>query len=96
MIRSIENSSDHSRNFSSDSDRKKMVESINEKMKSGTVSKEKMDNLVKAKSEHAGILKEVESLQQDPATLTKLQKAQLADLHATAETALELLKDVTP
>lgn len=50
-----------------------------------------MDNLIKAKSEHVGILREVEVLQSDPTALTVVQKGRLANLHATAGTALELL-----
>jgi hypothetical protein len=60
------------------------------------VSKVKLDNMVKAKAEHVGILREVEILQENSAKLTVVQKGRLANLQATAETALELLKQVTP
>lgn len=52
--------------------------------------------MVKAKAGHVGILREVEILQTESATLSAVQKGRLANLRATAETALELLKQVTP
>ena len=73
-----------------------MAASINEKMKSGIVSKDKVDNMVKAKAEHIGIIREVEILQSESNKLSAVQKGRLASLHATADTALELLKQITP
>ncbi len=60
------------------------------------LSKEKVDNMVKAKAEHVGILREVEILLEEPASLSTVQKGRLANLHTTAQTALELLKQVAP
>jgi len=65
-------------------------------MKLGEVSKAKVDNMVKAKSEHAGILREVEILQTEALKLSAVQKGRLANLRATAVTALDLFKQVTP
>lgn len=96
VIRSIEGFSEFSGEFNAESDKEKMASSLKEKMKSGQVSKAKLDNMVKAKAEHVGILREVEILQKESATLSAVQKGRLANLRATAETALELLKEVTP
>jgi hypothetical protein len=95
VIRSIEGFSEYTGDFKGESDRGKMAASLKEKMKSGVISKEKMDNMVKAKAEHIGIMREVEILQSDSSKLSAVQKGRLASLHATAETALELLKQVT-
>jgi hypothetical protein len=96
VIRSIEGFSEFSGEFKAESDKEKMTSSLKEKMKSGQVSKAKLDNMVKAKAEHVGILREVEILQTEAATLSTVQKGRLVNLRATAETALELLKQVTP
>ncbi|MFZ9936111.1 MAG: type II toxin-antitoxin system VapC family toxin [Luteolibacter sp.] len=68
---------------------------LREKIKAGEISKKKVDNMVKAKAEHAGILREVEVLQTVP-WLTAVQRGRLANLHATAGTGLELLTVVAP
>jgi hypothetical protein len=96
VIRSIDGFSEFSGDFKAESDKEKMAASLKEKMKSGQVSKDKVDNMVKAKSAHVGILREVEILQTEAPQLSAVQKGRLANLHATAETALELLKQVTP
>jgi tetrahydromethanopterin S-methyltransferase subunit G len=95
VIRSIEGFSEYTADFKGESDREKMAASLKEKLKSGVISKEKIDNMVKAKAEHIGIMREVEILQSDSSKLSAVQKGRLANLHATAETALELLKQVT-
>lgn len=96
LVRSIDGFSDYSGEFKSESDKAKAAASLSEKAKSGAVSKEKMDNLIKAKSQHAGILREVEILQTEAPKLTVVQKGRLANLQATAKTALDLLDPVTP
>ena len=94
-IRSIEGFAEYTGNFTAEDEKTKMAANLREKIKTGEISKEKVDNMVKAKAEHAGILREVEVLQTVPG-LTAVQKGRLANLHATAETALELLKVVAP
>lgn len=75
---------------------KKMAATLNTKLRSGQVSREKVDNLVKAKAEHVGILREVEVLQSDPASLSVIQRGRLANLQGTAQAALDLLKEANP
>ena len=96
LVRSIDGFSEFSGEFKSESDKAKAAASLSEKAKSGAVSKEKMDNLIKAKSQHVGILREVEILQTDAPRLSVVQRGRLANLQATAKTALELLESVTP
>jgi len=95
VIRSIDGFSDFTGEFKAEVDKEKMAATLREKLKTGQISKEKVDNMVKAKSEHVGIMREVEVLQTE-ASLTSVQKGRLANLHATAETALSLLHKVTP
>jgi hypothetical protein len=95
VIRSIEGFSEFSGDLSSDGDKEKVAATLKEKIKSGAVSKAKVDNMVKAKAEHVGILREVEILQTESPKLSAVQKGRLINLRATAETALELLKQVT-
>jgi hypothetical protein len=95
VIRSIEGFSEFSGDLSSEDDKEKVAATLKEKMKSGAVSKAKVDNMVKAKAEHVGILREVEILQTESPKLSAVQKGRLINLRATAETALELLKQVT-
>ena len=96
VIRSIEGFSDFTGDFKAEADKKKMAATLNTKLRSGQVSKEKVDNLVKAKAEHVGILREVEVLQSNPAGLSVIQKGRLANLQGTAQTALDLLKEANP
>jgi hypothetical protein len=63
---------------------------------SGEVSNEKLDNMVKAKAEHVGILRELEVIDSDPSKLSVIQKGRLANLRATTQTALDLLKQAIP
>lgn len=95
-VRSIEGFADFSSDFKAESDREKVTANLKQKVKSGAVSKQKMDNLIKAKSQHAGILREVEILQSAASRLSVVQRGRLANLEETAETALDLLKAVTP
>ena len=96
IVRSIEGFSEFSGEFEAKSDREQTAATLKHKVTSGQVSKDKIDNMVKAKSEHVGILREVEILQTESTKLSTLQKGRLANLHATAETATELLKQVAP
>jgi hypothetical protein len=96
LVRSIDGFSDFSSDFEAESDKEKVTASLREKVKSGVVSKEKVDNLIKAKSQHAGILREVEILQSAAPKLGVVQRGRLANLQETAKTALDLLKSVTP
>ena len=96
VIRSIEGFSEFSGDLTSEGNKEKVAATLKEKMKSGAVGKAKVDNMVKAKAEHLGILREVEILQTESPTLSAVQKGRLANLRATAEMALELLKEVTP
>lgn len=95
VVRSIEGFSEYTGDFKGETERGKMTASLREKIKSGMISKEKIDNMVKAKAEHIGIMREVEILQSDSSKLSAIQKGRLANLHATAETALVLLQQVT-
>jgi len=95
MIRSIDGFAEYSGDFAAESDKQKMAASLKEKIKSGQVSKEKLDNMIKAKAEHVGILREVEILQSDTSGLSVVQKGRLANLDATARTALDLLRQAT-
>ena len=96
VIRSIEGFSEFSGDLSSEGSQEKVAATLKEKLKSGAVGKAKVDNMVKAKAEHLGILREVEILQTESPKLSTVQKGRLANLRATAETALALLKEVTP
>jgi len=96
LIRSIDGFSEFTGDLSAEGNKETMAANLKEKMKLGEVSKEKVDNMVKAKAEHIGILREVEILQGESAGLSTVQKGRLANLHATAQTALELLKQVAP
>ena len=96
VVRSIEGFSEFSGDLSSKGDKEKVAATLKEKMKLGEVSKTKVDNMVKAKAEHVGILREVEILQTESPKLSSVQKGRLANLRVTAETALDLLKQVTP
>jgi hypothetical protein len=96
VIRSIEGFSDFTGVFEAEVDKKEMVATLNTKLRSGQVSKEKVDNLVKAKAEHVGILREVEVLQSEPERFSVIQRGRLANLDATAQTALDLLKEASP
>lgn len=96
VIRSIEGFSNFTGDFNAEADKKKMVATLNTKLRSGEVSKEKVDNLVKAKSEHIGILREVEVLRVDEASLSVIQRGRLANLHGTAQTALDFLDEAKP
>ena len=95
LIRSIDGFSDFTGDLSAEGKKETMVANLKEKVKLGEVTKVKLDNMVKAKAEHVGILREVEILQADSTKLTVVQKGRLANLRATAEIALELLKQVT-
>lgn len=75
-------------------EREQMTMILKEKMKAGTITKETIDNMVKVKAEHAGIIREVEVLQSATTNLGIVQKGRLANLEATAKTALELLQAV--
>jgi DNA repair exonuclease SbcCD ATPase subunit len=96
VIRSIEGFSEYSGEFTSEIEKEKTTASINEKIKSGMVSKEKVDNMLKAKAEHVGILHEVQTLQTEVANLSPIQKGRLANLNATSKTGLELLSKIAP
>ncbi len=96
VIRSIEGFSEFSGEFKGESDREQMAANLKGKMKSGQVSKDKVDNMVKVKAEHVGILREVEILQAESTKPSPVQKGRLANLHTTAKTALDLLAGVTP
>lgn len=95
LVRSIDGFSEFSSDYSSTSDWGDFASSLRQTLKSGKVSKEKMDNMVKAKAEHVGILHEVEILQTESVHLSAVQKGRLANLQATAKTALDLLNQVT-
>ena len=96
LIRTIEGFSEFSGDLTSERDSETMAATLKEKVKSGKVSKTKVDNMVKAKAEHVGILREVEILQTESVKLSPVQKGRLASLRATTKTALALLKDVIP
>lgn len=96
LIRSLDGFADYTGDFEDESDLKKTGAKLKEEVKFGVVSKEKLDNMVRAKAEHVGIMREVEILQTEASKLSTLQKAQLANLSATAHTALQILKEVTP
>ncbi len=92
IIRSIEGFSDFSSEFKAESDKEAIAATLKEKVKSGAVSKEKVDNLIKVKSEHVGILREVKILESNASKLSIVQKGKLANLHATVQAALDLLQ----
>lgn len=93
-IRSIDGFSEFTGGANAEAENEKMSVILREKVKSGAISKEKIDNMVKVKAEHAGILREVEVLQSQASGLGVVQKGRLANLQATAATALELLKAI--
>lgn len=94
LIRSIDGLADYTGDFNSETELKATNAKLKEKLKFGAVSKEKFDNIVKARAEHVGILTEVEILQSGVDQLSILQRARLANLFATAQTALALLDEV--
>jgi len=96
VIRSIEGFADFTGDFKAETDKKKMAATLNAKLRSGQVTKEKVDNLVKAKAEHVGILREVEVLQAEAGSLSIIQRSRLANLQGTAQAALDLLNDANP
>lgn len=96
VIRSIAGFAEYTGEFSAESEKEKMAATLREKIKTGQVSKEKVDNMVKAKAEHMGIIREVEVIRSDASQLSVVQRGRLANLHATAQTALDLLKGTTP
>lgn len=93
-IRSIDEFSEFTGVANAEAENEKMSVILREKVKSGAISKEKIDNMVKVKAEHVGILREVEVLQSQASGLGVVQKGRLANLQATAATALELLKAI--
>jgi hypothetical protein len=95
IIRSIEGFAEYSGEIKGEADRERFATKVQEEIKSGAVSQEKVDNMVKAKAEHVGILREVEILNTQPG-ISVIQKGRLVNLQATAAEALELLKDITP
>lgn len=94
LIRSVEGLSEYNGEFRTESEKNKAVSTIKEKVRSGAVSKEKMDNMIKARSEHRGILREVEIIQAEATGISVVQKGRLANLKVTAQTALDLLDQV--
>lgn len=94
LIRTIEGFAEYTGVASTENDREKQSASLREKVKLGEVSREKVDNIVKAKADHIGILKEVEILEAEATGLSAVQKGRLANLRASAETALELIQEV--
>lgn len=96
VVRSIDGFSDFRNDASVESGDERVSSKLREKLKSGVISKEKVDNLIKAKSEHVGILREVEVLYSEASKLPLVQKGKLANLKATAQTALDLLQEATP
>lgn len=93
-IRSIDEFAEFKGGVRAEDEREQMTVILKEKMKAGTITKETIDNMIKVKAEHAGILREVEILQSAAAGLGTVQKARLANLQTTAETALRLLTSV--
>lgn len=93
-IRSVDGFASFSGDCRVESDGQKDVAKLRETLRSGQISKEKIDNLVKAKSDHAGILREVETLQSSASSLTTVQRGRLANLQETTRSALELLGQV--
>jgi hypothetical protein len=93
-IRSIDEFAEFKGVVHAENEREQMTMVLKEKMKAGTITKETIDNMVKVKAEHAGIIREVEVLQSAATSLSVVQKGRLANLQATAKTALELLQAV--
>jgi hypothetical protein len=96
VIRSIHGFAEYSGDFSAASNKEMVGASLKEKILSGEVSNEKVDNMVKAKAEHVGIIRELDVLNSDPSRLSVIQKGRLANLRATANTALDLLNQAIP
>lgn len=93
-IRSIEEFSEFTGVGNHEAENEKMSVILREKIKSGAISKEKINNMVKVKSEHVGILEEVELLQSKSSALGIVQKGRLANLHATTSSALQMLESI--
>lgn len=96
IVRSIEGYAEFSGEFTKEEDKARLVATMNQKIKAGEVSKERVENMVKARAEHAGILRELDVLDKESATLSAVQRGRLANLRATAETGLALLDQISP
>jgi hypothetical protein len=72
-----------------------LITKINEKIKTGEVSKERAENMIKSRADHAGIIRELDILEKESAKLSIVQKGRIANLRATAQTGLSLLVKIT-
>ena len=96
VIRSIEGYAEFTGEFTEEEDKLQLVTKINEKIKTGEVSKERAENMIKSRSDHAGIIRELDILEKESAKLSVVQKGRIANLRATAQTGLSLLIKITP
>lgn len=95
-VRSIEGYAVYNGEFTKEEDKARFVATLNQKIKAGEVSKEHVDNVVKARSEHVGILREMDILDEATGLLSVVQRGRLANLRATAETGLALMVQIAP
>ncbi len=96
VIRSIDGYAEFSGEFKEEADKTRLVATLNQKIKTGEVSKESVENMIKARAEHVGILREIDILDKESTALSAVQRGRLANLRATAETGLSLLGEVAP
>jgi hypothetical protein len=95
-VRSIEGYAVFNGEFTQEDEKKRLVATLNEKIKAGEVSKERVENVVKARAEHVGILRELDTLDELSGSLSAVQRGRLANLRATAETGHALLVQIAP
>jgi hypothetical protein len=95
-VRSIEGYAVFTGEFTKEDEKERLVATLNEKIKAGEVSKERVENVVKARAEHVGILRELDTLDELSGSLSAVQRGRLANLRATAETGHALLVQIAP
>ncbi len=96
VIRTIEGYAEFSGEFTEEDDKLQLITKINEKIKIGEVGKERAENIIKSRADHAGIIRELDILEKESLNLSVIQKGRIANLRATAQTGLSLLINITP
>jgi hypothetical protein len=96
VIRSIEGYAEFTGEFAKEEDKSQLVTKINQKIKTGEVSKERAENMIKSRSDHAGIIRELDILERESTNLSVVQRGRIANLRTTALSGISLLKQIAP
>jgi len=94
VVHSIEGWSKFDSKGSVSTDRSALAQKLRSEISSGSITTDKKENLVKAKSQQLGILREVQSLQSAIRAPSAIQKGRLLNLETSAKQALEMLDGV--